>query len=301
MAHEAISREPVQTVNDTMGLGDWFRRLWGSVGGPNTPDGVFESGATRSGSAAGKSGSLHVRVGAFSDRGRRENNEDNYHVGGDEHVYMVADGMGGQAAGEIASQYAVEIIPSRLNSLRKDAEAEEIQAAIAAAFIECNEKILAKGATDSTAQNLGTTAVVLVVRHDEVALAHIGDSQCYRMRDQSLELLTEDHSLAEALRKAGTITAEEVPTHRYRNVLYRFVGMKESGVEPDFKMLDAQSGDRWILASDGVTGSVSHEEMTRELLNRNDPQSCAAALVRLAIENGSKDNATCVALFFDAA
>jgi protein phosphatase len=276
-----------------MVFGDWFRKLWSSVGRPGTNSGVME-GATQ-----GTAGPFVVRVGAYSDRGRRDNNEDNYFVGADQNIYMVADGMGGQAAGEVASQLAVDIIPQRLKSIGAHAKEEDIKSALMAAFVECNEKILAKGAADSTAQNLGTTAVVVLIRDKHLALAHIGDSQCQLLRNQSLKVLTEDHNLAEALKKAGTITAEEVPNHRYRNVLYRFLGMKENGVEPDFQFYELQPGDRWLLASDGVTGVLTTEEITREMLNRNDPQSCAVELVRLAIENGSKDNATCVVLFID--
>jgi protein phosphatase len=282
-----------QTVNETMAFGDWFRRLWGSIGRQGVNAGVMN------GASHGTSGPFVVRVGAFSDRGRRDNNEDNYFVGSEHHVYMVADGMGGQAAGEIASQIAVEIIPERLKSLSPSPKEDEVKSALMAAFVECNEKILAKGAADANAQNLGTTAVVILIRNSQLALAHIGDSQCQLLRDHHLEVLTEDHNLAEALKKAGTITAEEVPHHRYRNVLYRFLGMKENGVEPDIRFLEMQAGDRWLLASDGVTGALSPEEITREMLNRNDPQSCAAELVRLAIENGSKDNATCVVLYID--
>jgi PPM family protein phosphatase len=276
-----------------MGVTQWLRKVFGS-----DKDDARASAAVN-GSAAGSAGSFNIRVGSCSDRGRRENNEDNLYIDAEQHVYMVADGMGGQAAGEIASQLAVDLIPLRLKKLPPNASIEAVSKELTSAFLECNEKILERGAEDPTAQNLGTTAVVAVVRHDQCLIGHIGDSRAYRMRTHHLEPLTVDHNLAQALVNAGSIPEDDLKNHRYRNVLYKYLGMKESGVEPDIKPIDIGVGDRFLLASDGVTGSVSDEEIIREMMRRNDPQSCAMEIVRLAIENGSKDNATAIVIYVD--
>jgi protein phosphatase len=244
---------------------------------------------------------MKVRVGHCSDRGRRENNEDNFFVDPEQHLFMVADGMGGQAAGEIASQLAVDIIPKHLAGLPDAITQDDIRRCFYEAFLTCNEAILARGAADPTAQNLGTTAVIMLLRDKTVTVAHIGDSRCYRLRQKKLELLTSDHNLAQALYIAKTINEEELKNHRYRNVLYKYLGMKDAGIEPDISFLDLRPGDRFLLASDGVTGSLSEAEMTRELGRRSDPGAGAGEIVRLAIENGSKDNATGIVVFIDDA
>jgi len=276
-----------------MGVTQWFRKVFGSDKGAAPPRDAVN------GSASGSSGTFNIRVGSCSDRGRRENNEDNLYIDAEQHVYMVADGMGGQAAGEIASQLAVDLIPFRLKKLPANAPTDDVAHELTQAFLECNEKILERGAEDPSAQNLGTTAVVAVVRHDRLLIGHIGDSRAYRMRTHHLEPLTVDHNLAQALVNAGSIPEDDLKNHRYRNVLYKYLGMKESGVEPDIKPIDIEVGDRFLLASDGVTGSISDEEIIREMMKRSDPQSCAMEIVRLAIENGSKDNATAIVIYVD--
>jgi len=276
-----------------MGVTQWFRKVFGATGDDAPPREAVN------GSAAGSSGNFNIRVGSCSDRGRRENNEDNLYIDAEQHVYMVADGMGGQAAGEIASQLAVDLIPLRLKRLSPTVQTDAVAAEMTQSFLECNEKILARGAEDPTAQNLGTTAVVAMIRDARLLIAHIGDSRAYRMRGHHLESLTVDHNLAQALVNAGSIPEDDLKNHRYRNVLYKYLGMKESGVEPDIKPIDIEVGDRYLLASDGVTGSVSDEEIIREMMRRSDPQSCAMEIVRLAIENGSKDNATAIVIYID--
>jgi PPM family protein phosphatase len=131
-------------------------------------------------------------------------------------------------------------------------------------------------------------------------IAHVGDSRCYRLRRGELECLTDDHNLAAALVRTKTIDEEELKTHRFKNVLYKYLGMKDQPVDPDIKILDGRPGDRFLLASDGVTGDVPDAELAAHL-KLDDPDDAARKLVDLAIANGSKDNATCVVLHLDAA
>lgn len=245
---------------------------------------------------------MKIRVGKCTVVGNyRDNNEDRCFVDPSRHIYIVADGMGGQAAGEVASQLAVDYIPRRLSQLTEVNEDSTLKKALVEIFAAANEEILKRGAADPTAQNMGTTVVLLLLnRPARVAyIAHIGDSRAYRLRAKKIEPLTIDHNLAQALHTAGTINDEELKNHRYRNVLYKYLGMKEAGNEPDFKPIDLKSGDRFLLASDGLTGSMTDAELIKEVSRQSDPQACANQLVQIALDNGSKDNVTCVMVYVD--
>ena len=123
----------------------------------------------------------------------------------------------------------------------------------------------------------------------------IGDSRAYRLRDGRLEQLTKDHSLADALLDAGTITAEELPTHKFKNVLYLYLGSKDArGGPEDVRVLDVRPGDRLLMASDGLTGVVSDKDLATVLGTVDDPQKAAVELKNMALANDSKDNVTCL-------
>jgi protein phosphatase len=264
-------------------------------------------------------GQLKLRVGVISVRGNyREHNEDNYYVpgrrpvqadisdGSDEigamtlepsNLFIVADGMGGQQAGEKASLMAVELIPRaiarRLTS--EEREPRQIQEAIREAVAEVNSEILGSSGLVTEYSNMGTTVVLAQFQHDRVFVAGIGDSRAYRLRDGVLEQLTKDHSLADALLDAGTITAEELPNHKFKNVLYLYLGSKDARSGPeDFRILDVRPGDRFLLASDGLTGVVPDETLAKVLSTVGDPQRAAVMLKDKALENDSKDNVTCL-------
>jgi protein phosphatase len=267
------------------------------------------------------SGDLKLKVGVISVVGHyREHNEDNYYVPGRNSVrwdlptspegsgelrstvheslnepFIVADGMGGQQAGEQASKMAVDLIPKaimrRLPSCQDDPKA--VQSTIRDAVAEANQEILGCSGAVAEFSNMGTTVVLALFHNDRVYVAGIGDSRAYRLRNGQLEQLTEDHSLADALGRAGTITKEEVPGHKFKNVLYLYLGSKDArGGPEDVKVLDVQPGDRFLLASDGLTGVVRDEELSRVLQTCDDPQRAARVLVDQALANDSKDNIT---------
>lgn len=265
-------------------------------------------------------GHLRLRVGVVSVRGNyREHNEDNFFVpgkrpvrhdsfgeGSGEHgamtmepsnLFIVADGMGGQQAGEQASLMAVELIPREIaKRLPPDlSEPRRVQEAIREAVAEVNQEILGSSGAISEFSNMGTTVVLAQFRPDKVYVAGIGDSRAYRLRDGDLEQLTKDHSLADALVEAGTITREELPNHKFKNVLYLYLGSKDArGGPEDFRVMDVRPGDRFLMASDGLTGVVSDEVLARVLGSVEDPQQAAVALKNIALENDSKDNVTCL-------
>lgn len=272
-------------------------------------------------------GSLKLRVGVVSAVGNyREHNEDNFYVPGrhsiddggstgataEMHasefepnnaqvlpVFIVADGMGGQQAGEEASRMAVDIIPRAvLRRLAYDeVDAKAISTAIRDAVAEANQEILGSSGAVSEYSNMGTTVVLALFRGTRVFVAGIGDSRAYRWRGGTIEQLTKDHSLADALVEAGTITREELPNHKFKNILYLYLGSKDArGGPDDVRMLDVQPGDRFLLASDGLTGVVRDDEIAQVLATSETPQQAAKVLKDLALDHDSKDNVTCLVI-----
>ena len=241
---------------------------------------------------------VELKHGSVSITGNfRENNEDNFAIDPDQRFFLVADGMGGQSAGEKASELAIELISERLDKL--DFESDDPDSVISAiddAVSHANMEIMALGNLDPSYHNMGTTIVFIVAVGQSFYCGGVGDSRVYLQRKSGLEQLTTDHSLTQALIEAGTINEEEAATHRYKNVLYRYLGTKEgsNGTEP--KRLEPQSGDRFMLCSDGVTDGVTDGVISTILSDNNDPQAAADALVKAAENGGSKDNITCVVI-----
>jgi PPM family protein phosphatase len=229
----------------------------------------------------------------------RENNEDaiDVKVFPDMTVCLVADGMGGQAAGEVASKRAIEIIPRELKKhITGIVGSEEIKTIIRRAILQANEEIIAMAALDRELKNMGTTVVMCVWRKGSAALyvTGLGDSRTYRVRRGKIEQLTVDHSIAQALVEAKTISAAEARTHRYRNVLWKYLGSNEVGEGPEVKVESLQAGDRFLLCTDGLSGVVPDEQLQNYIKDATDMQACADGLCQLALDSGSRDNISCV-------
>lgn len=228
----------------------------------------------------------------------RENNEDSIDVKvfPDLTVNIVADGMGGQAAGEIASKRSVEIIPRELRkNLTPHLNVEGVKTAVRRAIVQANEEIMAMGALDKDMKNMGTTVVMAIWRKGgEVFVAGVGDSRCYLVRSKKIQQLTVDHSLAQALVEARTISPAEAKDHRFRNVLWKYLGSKEVGEGPDVSVIQVQAGDRFLLCTDGLTGVVPDEQLATEVSSGDDMQVLAERLGQLALDQGSRDNVSCV-------
>jgi protein phosphatase len=219
-------------------------------------------------------------------------------------LFLVADGMGGQQAGEEASRMAIEIIPKEVaRRLAADQfDPRETKSAIRDAVAVANQEILGSSGTVTEFSNMGTTVVLALFRNDRVYVAGIGDSRAYRLRAGRLERLTKDHSLADALLEAGTITNEELPNHKFKNVLYLYLGSKDArGGPEDVRDLDVLPGDCFLLASDGLTGVVGDDDLKRILTGHDDPQRAARALTEQALINDSKDNVTSLVIHVSCA
>ena len=242
---------------------------------------------------------LALNIGKCSLLGNyRENNEDSIEVKQfpDLIVSIVADGMGGQAAGEIASKRAIEIIPRELRkNLTPNLNAEAVKSAIRRAIVQANEEIMAMGALDKDMKNMGTTVVLALFRKGgEVFVAGVGDSRGYMVRNNKITQLTVDHSLAQALVEAKTITPAEAKDHRFKNVLWKYLGSKEVGEGPDVAVVPVQAGDRFLLCTDGLTGVVPDDQLCSEISAAEDMQTLAEGLGQLALTQGSRDNVSCV-------
>jgi PPM family protein phosphatase len=228
----------------------------------------------------------------------RENNEDSIEVKlfPDLTVCIVADGMGGQAAGEIASKRAIEIIPRELRkSLTTTVSTDNAKTFIRKAVVQANEEIMQMGALDKEMKNMGTTVVGAVWRKGpEIYVTGVGDSRAYLIRNKKIVQLTVDHSLAQALVEAKTISAAEAREHKFRNVLWKYLGSKEVGEGTDVPVIPIQPSDRFLLCTDGLHGVVSDEKLLEFISSQTDMQACADGLGQLALDSGSRDNVSCI-------
>src|SRR5262249_37096490 len=153
---------------------------------------------------------------------------------------------------------------------------------------QANEEIMAMGALDRDLKNMGTTIVLALWRKDgnEIFITGVGDSRAYLLRGGQIEQLTVDHSLAQALVEAKTISPEEAREHRFRNVLWKYLGTKEVGEGPEVKALVLQTGDRFLLCTDGLSGPVPDDLLLGFIRDQADVQQCADGLGQLALDRG---------------
>ena len=222
-----------------------------------------------------------------TDTGRqRRANEDAYYVRAP--VFVVADGMGGAQAGEVASRIAAEEFDRDLPS----GSPEEV---LRDAFKSANSRIHEHAATDEAHAGMGTTLTAAIVdaEHDEVAIGHVGDSRAYRLRGPKLERLTQDHSLVEELRRKGQLTDAQAEEHPQRSIITRALG-PDAEVEPDIHTEQARAGDVYLICSDGLTTMLGEERITRILRGATSLDAAVKALVDEANRAGGRDNITAV-------
>ena len=243
-----------------------------------------------------------VQVGSLSITGNfRDNNEDRFALDPENRFFLVADGMGGQSAGEKASEMATELIQEHLQKQLDfdETSSESVIETIDRVVALANTEIVALAQLEPRFHNMGTTIVFVVAVGGQLYSGGVGDSRVYRLRDGDFEQLTTDHSLTQALLDAETISPEEAITHRYRNVLYRYLGSKEGGEGTSPDVCEPITGDRFLLCSDGVTDGI--DDLTLEMLlnEGDDPQQIVETIVEAAQQGGSKDNITAVVLVFE--
>jgi serine/threonine protein phosphatase PrpC len=237
-----------------------------------------------------------VKFGVKTDLGRiRENNEDKSDFYEPEDptllaargsLYAVADGMGGHAAGQIASELALKNVIAHYY----DSETEEIPNALLEALSAANTTVHNVAIMVPDRSGMGTTMTAAVVAEDRVYVGQVGDSRAYLIRDDAIRQVTFDHSWVAEQVRMGTLTAEEAETSPYRNVITRSIGTQPE-VEPDVFVEEARAGDVWVLCSDGLTGHVQDEEI-RLIASTQPPTEAARQLIELANSRGGRDNIT---------
>lgn len=238
---------------------------------------------------------MQLAVGARSDVGMiRSGNEDNFFAEADERrgVFVVADGMGGHAAGEVASEMAVQIVSRNLLAVRSVIDAETPQI-LAQALRDANHAIYERMLAEVDKQGMGTTASVLVISDNQFLIGQIGDSRIYLLRDGALKQVTKDHSYVQEQVDAGLLTPEQARYHPYSNVITRCVGAGEQ-VEPDLYSGEVKPGDVFLVASDGLTGMVDDRRLQQMLLVRSGPGRIVDALIAEANGRGGLDNITAI-------
>ena len=231
---------------------------------------------------------LELRYAVRSDVGLlREGNEDSAYAG--PRLLAVADGMGGHAAGEVASALTIESM-AELDADQASGDMLKVLAmAVALANARLQEKIIANPAVEG----MGTTLTALLWSDGHAAVCHIGDSRGYLLRDGELYQITHDHTLVQSLVDEGRISADDVSTHPQRSLLLRALDGR-SLAEPDLSVHESLPGDRYLLCSDGLSGVVSDETLRDTLSTIENLEVCTRQLIELAIHGGGPDNITCI-------
>lgn len=232
--------------------------------------------------------SLSLRFAAGSHKGMiREGNEDSGYAG--PRLLAIADGMGGQAAGEVASS---EVI-STLVTLDDDVPGSDILTSLGHAVQRANDQLRAMVEEDPQLEGMGTTLTALLWTGQRLGLVHVGDSRAYLLRDGVLTQITQDHTWVQRLVDEGRITEEEATTHPQRSLLMRALGSGEH-VEPDLSIREVRAGDRYLICSDGLSGVVSHQTLEETLASYQGPQETVQELIQLALRGGGPDNITVI-------
>jgi protein phosphatase len=268
--------------------------------------------------------SVKVRFGAVSDAGRvRPRNEDHYmiarvrrtlnvlahnlpreelpdFVGEDAYAMVVADGMGGMNAGDVASMLAISTgVKLAQKSVKwgfkiNEKEARELLSRMSCYFREIDRKITRKSETDRRLFGMGTTMTLAYSVGIHFFLIHVGDSRAYLFRQGQLQQLTRDHTIAQALADAGEIAQRDVRKHTRRNTLTNYLGGHDGKVKADVRWLQLEHGDRVVLCSDGLSDMVEDIAIAGCLVDNPEPDAAAIGLTQMALRNGGKDNITVV-------
>ncbi|HEV3036634.1 MAG TPA: Stp1/IreP family PP2C-type Ser/Thr phosphatase [Candidatus Angelobacter sp.] len=249
---------------------------------------------------------LTVEVAGQSDVGCvRSNNEDNFGYDSRWGIFVVCDGMGGQAAGEVASKMAVDILLDYFREAGKNGNYRQIgepfpavsqgARALASAIQLANRTIFETGQKQQSKSGMGSTIVAALIRGNALSVGHVGDSRIYLIRQNSIQQLTQDHSLVMEQVRRGYITREQAERSEMQNIILRALGSEES-VEPDVEDLVVLPGDTLILSSDGLTRHVHDEEILKIVSSSRSVEQGCAALVDAAKNNGGDDNITCLLL-----
>ena len=222
----------------------------------------------------------------------RSGNEDSYLMHSERGIFIVADGMGGHAAGEVASEMAVRITSRAIGSLRGMSD-EEASDRMRTAIRIANDAIFERTLSEHDQQGMGTTATVLVLLEGRYLIGQVGDSRAYLLRDGQFLQLTKDHSYVQEQVDAGLLTPDQARGHPYSSIITRCVGASGE-VVPDIYVGSLEQGDIILLASDGLTGMLEDEELIRILSSNGEPQHWVDRMITEANRRGGRDNITAI-------
>ncbi len=244
---------------------------------------------------------MQLAVAARTDVGMvRAGNEDSFFANADAErgLFVVADGMGGHAAGEVASAMAVDIV--RRDLAEVNALSETAVPLLTDALKAANHSIFLRTVTEVDKQGMGTTASVLLIANSRYLVGQVGDSRVYMLRDGKLLQVTKDHSYVQEQVDAGLLTPEQARNHPYSNVITRCVGASDN-VEPDTYSGDTRPGDVFLVASDGLTGMVDDRRIAYLLSLPLDPRKIVDSLIKEANARGGLDNITAIVIRIESA
>ncbi len=239
---------------------------------------------------------MKVTVGQITDRGlnpRREVNEDSLLAMPKRGLYFVADGVGGRRGGQVASKTVVEIFTKVFTQEQTD----DLRDLVAGTIDFCNQKIFEDAAANPQLQGMATTIALLAVENTRAIVAHAGDSRVYRLDDQGLILLTEDHSEVNEALRSGVISEDQAASYPRRNVINRALGA-EATVEADIIEIDIDESTSFLLCSDGITRYVTDEEIIRLMRSGRTPQAICESMKEICYSGGAEDNLTAIIVDF---
>lgn len=220
----------------------------------------------------------------------RKNNEDSLLVA-EPNIFVAADGMGGAAAGEIASQMLIDTVKDFLSKVPEPLDEKILSKAI----LKSNAEILREAKNNLNLRGMGTTATILHIYKNVAYFAHVGDSRLYRLKNSELEQMTQDHSYVESLVRNGDITPEQAKVHPMKNILTQAVGAMED-IEVETGSFKIDGGEKFLLCTDGLTNMVDDSDIAKILSVSENP---AEDLIQAALEGGGHDNVTAVVVCAD--
>lgn len=248
---------------------------------------------------------MKIKYWGASDVGRKRNhNEDRYLVQPEDQLFVVCDGMGGHACGEVAAEMAINTLSQFFKDTRED---EDItwpykpdkkisypENRLAVAIKWANYIVHEKAQSSIQQKGMGTTCVAIHLFDNKAAIAHVGDSRCYRIRDHKIEQMTTDHSLLEDYKRMAQLTEEEIKNFPHKNIIVRALGMKET-VVVDSRLEEIKQGDVFLLCCDGLSGEVEDKDMLEVVETMGDDLELACSeLIARANQHGGKDNITVI-------
>ena len=250
-----------------------------------------------------------IKSSGITDVGlRRDGNEDSFSVEDSLGLYIVADGMGGHLAGEVASRISVDIINKSFRKwVEEDADEDNIYGGpdetlskegnyILGGIRLANKVVYELALEQQQYQGMGTTIVVLLITPSMIIAANVGDSRIYLVRGGELEMLSRDHSIVAEQVAMGMMTEEEAATSSMKHILTRNLGSAEN-VEPEIFEIEPSNNDRFVLCSDGLTDLVSDEEILEMVKGSNEPEDLCRGFIKTVLERGAHDNTTVVSVF----